>query len=131
MPTPDKNERRRVPRLGIPVYVQAFSEIFPLGFLINISPEGMFVQSTEPKEVGTRIDLSFQPDPAAASIKMTTEVMWVNYPPSFSEYEDYSQGIRSPVADNPGMGLRIIDITPQDKARLDDFIKQTEATAFA
>ena len=131
MQTPGNTERRRAPRLGIPVYVQAFSEIFPLGFLINISSDGMFVQSTEPKEVGTRIDLSFQPDPATASIKMTTEVIWVNHPPSFSEDGDYAQLGRRPVADNPGMGLRIIAITPQDKALLDDFIKNTESTALA
>ncbi len=129
MRTPNTLEKRRAPRIGVPVYVQAFSESFPLGFLKNISSEGMFVQSTEPKEVGTRMDLSFRPDESSPDIQVTAEVIWVNYPPSFAEDENRTAYSRGSVTDNPGMGLRIISIAPNSEPLLDSFIRNTETAA--
>ena len=52
----EEREKRQTTRIPVPVYIEAFTESFPIGILKNISAEGMFIQSTEPKEVGTRMD---------------------------------------------------------------------------
>jgi len=122
-------DKRKAPRIVVRVYVQAFSESFPLVFLKNISSEGMFVQSTEPKEVGTRMDLRFQTEESGPNIHITAEVIWVNYPPSFVEDDNHTVFSRGSVTDNPGMGLRIISIAPNSETLLYDFIRNTESTA--
>lgn len=119
-------EKRQATRIRVPVYLEAFTESFPVGILRNVSAEGMFIQSTEPKEVGTRMELSLKLPGAETKIEMTAEVVWVVHPPSFSEM-GLAVHPGKPVADNPGMGLRILSASPQDLASLEGFLKGTEA----
>ncbi len=109
----EENEKRRTTRLPVPVYVEAFTESFPVGMLKNVSEEGIFVQSTEPKEVGTRMDLSFKLPGSDTKIQVTAEVVWVVYPPSFPEMEPHGRTGR-PISYNPGMGLRILSSSAPD-----------------
>lgn len=114
-------EKRRTPRIHVPVYIETFSETYPLGTLINLSTRGLFVQSTDPKEVGTQMDLRFNLPETTHTIQAAAEVIWVNYPPSFPEHETYSkQG--KPVYDNPGMGLRILSLDPKSKMLLNEYV---------
>ncbi len=106
----------------MPVYVETFSGSFPLGILVNLSGEGMFVQSTEPKEVGTLMELRLTLPDSGQTIQVSTEVVWVNYPPDHPE----SQALAHPgaaVHDNPGMGLRIVAIDPRSRAALKSFLE--------
>ncbi len=122
MQGPDKNEKRLSPRLNVPVYIKAFVETFPLGTLINLSDKGMFVQTTEPKEVGTLIDIRFQLPDSNPWIHLKTQVVWVNRPPSFSGDEPFVPASR-PVDDNPGMGLSILAIDPESEILLKQFLQ--------
>jgi hypothetical protein len=110
------------------VYIETFEETFPLGTLVNVSSEGLFVQSTEPKEVGTLIDLSFQLPDSERWIHLKTRVIWVNHPPSFSTEEPFSSSGR-PVFDIPGMGLTILSATPESKALLQKFMQSRKGSA--
>jgi hypothetical protein len=121
----EEREKRQTTRFPVPVYIEAFTESFPVGILRNVSPEGMFIQSTEPKAVGTRMDLSLRLPGAETKIQLTAEVVWVIYPPSFSE-TDLNVQPGKPVADNPGMGLRILSASPQDLVSLEGFVQESE-----
>jgi hypothetical protein len=121
----EETEKRQTPRIPVPVYLEAFTETFPVGILKNVSEEGMFIQSTEPKEVGTRMDLSLKLPGSDAKIQLTAEVVWVIYPPSFPERgEAFQPG--KPVTDNPGMGLRILSASARDLVSLEGFLRETE-----
>lgn len=122
----EENEKRHTTRIPVTVYIEAFSESFPIGILKNVSAEGMFIQSTEPKEVGTRMDLSFVLPGSEEKIQLTAEVVRVIYPPSYSDMEQNVQPGK-PVADNPGMGLRILSASPQDLVSLEGFLQEPEA----
>ena len=119
-------EQRQATRIRVPVYLEAFTESFPVGILKNVSAEGMFIQSTEPKEVGTRMELSLKLPGAETKIEMTAEVVWVIYPPSYPEMEQDAQPVK-PVTDNPGMGLRILSASPKDLVSLEGFLQESEA----
>jgi hypothetical protein len=121
-------DKRGSTRQNVPVYIEAFEETFPLGTLVNVSPEGLFVQSTEPKEVGTLIDLSFQLPDSERWIHLKTRVIWVNPPPSFSTEEPFVSSGR-PVFDIPGMGLTILSAAPESKALLQKFMQNRKGTA--
>jgi len=125
---PMPKEKRSSPRLNVPVYIRAFQEEFPLGTLINLSAEGLFVQSTEPKETGTVIELRFQLPDDGAWIHLRAEVVWVNRSPSFPNHEPYVP-LSRPVSDNPGMGLRILSIDPDSSPRLFSFLERQRGHA--
>ena len=99
-----------------------FKFSFPVGILKNVSTDGLFIQSTEPKEVGTRMDLSLKLPGSETKIELTAEVVWVVYPPSFPEMGEEVQPGRL-VADNPGMGLRILSASAEDLISLEGFLQ--------
>ena len=121
----EETEKRQTTRIPVPVYLEAFTESFPVGILKNVSEEGMFIQSTEPKEVGTRMDLSLKLPGSEVKIELTAEVVWVVYPPSFPET---GEGVQpgKPVTDNPGMGLRILSASAQDLVSLEGFLRESD-----
>ena len=121
----EETEKRQTTRIPVPVYLEAFTESFPVGILKNVSEEGMFIQSTEPKEVGTRMDLSLKLPGSEVKIELTAEVVWVVYPPSFPETGEEVQPGR-PVTDNPGMGLRILSASAQDLVSLEGFLREPD-----
>ena len=121
----EETEKRQTTRIPVPVYLEAFTESFPVGTLKNVSEEGMFIQSTEPKEVGTRMDLSLKLPGSEAKILLTAEVVWVIYPPSFPEMGELIQPGK-PVTDNPGMGLRILSASAHDLVSLEGFLREPE-----
>jgi len=121
----EEREKRQTTRIPVPVYLEAFTESFPVGILKNVSEEGMFIQSTEPKEVGTRMDLSLKLPGSEEKIQLTAEVVWVIYPPSFPETGEMFQPGK-PVADNPGMGLRILSASTRDLVSLEGFLREPE-----
>ncbi len=122
----EETEKRQTTRIPVPVYIEAFTESFPVGILKNVSSDGMFIQSTEPKEVGTRMDLSLKLPGSEDKIQLTAEVVWVVHPPSFPETNGGVQPGK-PVADNPGMGLRILAASDQDLVSLQAFLQDREA----
>ena len=121
----EETEKRQTTRIPVPVYLEAFTESFPVGILKNVSEEGMFIQSTEPKEVGTRMDLSLKLPGSEVKIELTAEVVWVVYPPSFPETGEEVQAGK-PVTDNPGMGLRILSASAQDLVSLEGFLREPD-----
>jgi hypothetical protein len=123
----EKTEKRQTIRIPVPVYLEAFTESFPVGILKNVSEEGMFIQSTEPKDIGTRMDLSLMLPGSDAKIQLTAEVVWVIYPPSFAEPGEEFQPGKS-VTDYPGMGLRILSASAHDLVSLEGFLREPEIT---
>lgn len=119
-------EKRQTTRIRVPVYIEAFTESFPVGLLRNVSSDGMFIQSTEPKEIGTRMDLSFKLPGSDTKIQVKAEVIRVSYPLSLSETGPQGGEPGKPVADNPGMGLRVLSASTQDLASLKRFLQRSE-----
>jgi uncharacterized protein (TIGR02266 family) len=69
----------------------------------NLSLGGLFIRTTEPPPVGTRVDFEFTLTDATELIRGTGEVMWIRH-----ETLD---------ADNQaGMGVRFIDLSPGSRA---------------
>jgi len=122
-------EKRLTPRIHVPVYVATFSGAFRLGMLINLSTQGIFVQTTEPKEVGTQMELRFTLPDSQEPIRLSAEVMWVNYPLTHQASQLAQTGL--PVHDNPGMGLRILAFHSNSRAALEAFIERTSKTRSA
>ena len=86
------------------------SDTFLFASITNISEMGIFVRTVDPLRVGTKLRLSFAP-PGGESFKLEGAVAWIN-----------------PVRDNgdnpnPGMGIRFVNLQPEQRERLVDVIR--------
>jgi type IV pilus assembly protein PilZ len=110
-PTDDVADRRTFDRYEVEWAVDCtVSDTFLFASITNISEMGIFVRTTEPLKPGTRLRLSFAP-PGSASFKLEGAVAWVN-------------NLR-PDGDNPnpGMGIKFINLKPEERERLVEVIR--------
>ena len=105
-------ERRAAPRVLLDLEVDyAREENFLFAYITDISTTGIFIRTTQPEPPGTPLNLRFTPpdddDPDATPMAVEGEVIWINpYLPSDVNHVD------------PGMGVRFIGLTDQDRDRL-------------
>jgi type IV pilus assembly protein PilZ len=85
-------------------------DTFLYASIANISQMGIFVKTTDPLAVGTKLMLSFSP-PGHESFKLEGAVAWVN---------KLKPGGDNP---NPGMGVKFIDLKLDDRERLVEIIR--------
>ena len=85
-------------------------DTFLYASISNISAMGIFVRTTDPASVGTRLMLAFEP-PGYESFKLEGRVAWIN-------------AVR-PDGDNPnpGMGVRFVNLRPEDRERLVEVVR--------
>lgn len=77
----------------------ASGETFLFAYLTNISEMGIFIRTTEPMKIGTRLRLRFHKDEADPFV-LDGEVTWIN------PYKPNGENL------NPGMGVRFIELSP-------------------
>ena len=85
-------------------------DTFLYASMANISEMGIFVLTTDPLAIGTPLMLSFSP-PGHEPFKLAGQVAWINK-------------VR-PNGDNPnpGMGVRFVNLTPDDRERIVEVIR--------
>ncbi|WP_437303657.1 TIGR02266 family protein [Sorangium sp. So ce388] len=109
---PDSLNRRSSERLDVTWLVDCETDdTFLYASITNISEMGIFVRTTQPLSIGTRLTLRFAPPGADGSYVLEGTVQWINE-------------VR-PLHDNPnpGMGIRFVDLTPDDRERIVDTIR--------
>jgi type IV pilus assembly protein PilZ len=110
-PMPRRDERRSHDRFDVEWAVDCIAEdTFLYASITNISAMGIFVKTTDPLAIGTQLVLSFAP-PGYPPFKLEGEVAWIN-----------------PLRDNgdnpnPGIGVRFINLHPDDRERLVEVIR--------
>jgi uncharacterized protein (TIGR02266 family) len=108
---PSSENRRNYDRYDVEWAVDCIAEdTFLYASIANISAMGIFVKTVDPLSVGTRLVLSFAP-PGYEPFKLEGEVAWIN-------------AVR-PDGDNPnpGMGLRFVNLRPDDRERLVEIVR--------
>lgn len=105
------SDRRNFDRVEVEWAVDCIaSDTFLFASITNISAMGIFVRTTEPLERGTRLRLTFAP-PGSESFELEGSVAWVN-------------GLRADGDNlNPGMGIRFINLKPEERERLVEVIR--------
>ena len=115
------DERRRAPRLLVDLEVDYGNEDnFLFAYICDISATGIFIRTESPEEAGTQLNVRFTPHAEAAAalgedmtpLELEGEVIWVNpFRPSRSD------------SIHPGMGVRFIDLTADQRRQLTAFVK--------
>jgi type IV pilus assembly protein PilZ len=109
--TEDGSERRVHGRFDVTWAVDCVADdTFLYAAIANISEMGIFVRSIDPLKLGTKLSLAFSP-PGHESFKLDGEVAWIN--PVRKDGDN----------PNPGMGIRFIDLTPENRERLVEVVR--------
>jgi len=112
----DGREARQHKRLDLRAEVTLHGETnFFQGFSENISEGGIFVITHYLEPIGSIVELDILlPGQRREPVTIKGEVCWVrDYDPSNSSVD-------------PGMGLRFLDLSDEDKARIEAFVEQRE-----
>jgi type IV pilus assembly protein PilZ len=86
-------------------------DTFLYASITNISELGIFVRTEDPLQVGTRLTLRFTPPGLNAPFVLVGQVQWVNPVRVLAENL------------NPGMGIRFVDLRPEDRERIVETIR--------
>ena len=84
-------------------------DTFLFASITNISEMGIFIQTREPRPLGTELVLSFAP-PGHAPFKLRGTVTWIN---------GYRENGDNP---NPGMGLKFLELSAEERERIVEVI---------
>jgi uncharacterized protein (TIGR02266 family) len=105
-------EKRAHPRTPIPaLQVRGESKRrFFFGYVRNLSLEGLFIQTTNPRPPGTSVRLEFSLQRESPPVECAAEVVWV---------QPFSVRSKAP----PGMGLRFTELDERAAVRVEAFLK--------
>jgi len=84
------------------------------GFSENISEGGLFISTYETTPIGTRFGVTFSVVGVEREFTGTVEVCWVR------EYSEMTPHMK------PGMGVRFVDLSPQDEQILNAIIQRID-----
>ncbi|MDF1526761.1 MAG: TIGR02266 family protein [bacterium] len=105
----DKRERPRI-LISLEITYESGDD-FVSSFLSDISGGGVFIGTTNPLGVNTRLKVCFHVPGISESLLATGTVAWVRDPVS---------------SDKPGMGVRFDEMEPGDQEKLDRFFSEHE-----
>ena len=105
-------ERRRSTRYRVKMQVDYSSgENFLFSYIDNISDMGIFISSSNPLRPGTSLTLRFTPQGSIRPFEIKGRVVWNN------PYHKNGENL------NPGMGVRFVGVTEEQKKKLQEVIK--------
>ncbi len=108
----EKRENERHPLRTRMDYRDEGGGNFLFEYTTNISKGGIFIETTEPLPVGTKVEMRFQPPGTAEVIEVVGKVVWVN--PYRPDSDDNP---------NPGMGIQFSGLDPRNKDLLTQVVK--------
>ncbi|MBK8169693.1 MAG: TIGR02266 family protein [Sandaracinaceae bacterium] len=98
-------DRRKYERYDTSISVDYVSgETFLFSYITNISEMGIFIRSEEPLPIGSHIQLKFAT--TEEQFDLEGEVVWIN--PMKADGDNI----------NPGMGVRLVDLQPEERERV-------------
>ena len=103
----------RVPLRVLRVQTEIQGDMF-FGYARNLSATGMFIQTSNPKESGLEVDLSFALAPSKTTICCKAKVIWIR---------NYTGKDRA----EPGMGLRFTEISADNAETIRKYVKELSA----
>jgi len=108
-----KIEKREAPRTMIKIQVNCeCDDAFLYDYSYDMSEGGLFISTSEPRNAGDKIKLSFILPEVLEEIEVAGKVAWVNPPGS----DDLP----------PGMGIRFLDLSEDKKELIQEVINRIE-----
>ncbi len=113
--TEKREYRRHKIRLEIAIN-QSSEHNFFTGFALDVSEGGVFIATNDIKAIGSELEFSFRLD--GRSIRVVGLVRWLREPDAFIGSLP------------PGMGIRFLEIDPEDLQRIQSFVEKQRESIF-
>ena len=113
--SPKRKEERARARTRIRISFKTASDFFR-AYIGNLSGGGLFIKTTKSLQVGTLSDLEFTLPDSNQVIRTTGKVAWARSKDMSTE--------KMP----PGMGIQFIDMNPEDKRLLENYIASVNSS---
>lgn len=107
-------DRRKSQRILVDLEVDYQCEdTFLFAYITDLSAFGIFIRTNNPEPPGTRLNLRFRLPEENVTMALEGEVIWINAfrPGDFNNL-------------NPGMGVKFVDLSDEDKAQVLDLIRK-------
>jgi len=113
-PDADKRAKLRAPLMIKRIRLDDGEKAF-FGYSTNLSCSGLFISTVNPADPGSRFQIEIPlPEPINRDVRCQCETVWKR---SYSPKSPYE----------PGMGLRFIDLSEEDKQEIDTWAKAQQA----
>ncbi|EAT17196.1 PilZ domain-containing protein [Desulfuromonas acetoxidans] len=113
-PTADQRAKLRAPLMIKRIRLDDGEKAF-FGYSTNLSCSGLFISTVNPADPGSRFQIEIPlPEPINRDVRCQCETVWKR---SYSPKSPYE----------PGMGLRFIDLSEEDKQEIDTWAKAQQA----
>ena len=113
----DAPQQRQAERHDLEIAVDLESDSnFYTGLTQNISTGGLFIATHQIKRVGDHVRLKFTLPGSPRPLEVDTEVRWIRENSSLHRSDGAS-----------GMGVRFIDMSPQDAQAIQSFIENRDS----
>jgi uncharacterized protein (TIGR02266 family) len=107
------SELRQSERVAVDIEVDCRDESnFLLASIKNLSVQGIFVETKNPAELGTRLNLRFNLPISGNMISAEGVVVWSN------PYREGAENL------NPGMGIRFVNLDEEAIQKLTDLVRR-------
>jgi uncharacterized protein (TIGR02266 family) len=111
-------KRRNTARIDAEFDVDMTSEHnFFTGFSEDLSEGGVFISTYQPRRIGEHLAIAFRLPGDEAPIRAVVEVKWMR-----------EQNVEANVP--PGVGASFVDVTPEDRARIEHFVRHRKPLFF-
>jgi uncharacterized protein (TIGR02266 family) len=111
-------KRRNTARIDAEFDVDMTSEHnFFTGFSEDLSEGGVFIATYTPRKLGEHLAIAFRLPGDDVPIRAVVEVKWVR-----------EQNVEAGVP--PGIGASFVDVTPEDRARIEHFVRHRKPLFF-
>jgi uncharacterized protein (TIGR02266 family) len=112
-PVADKRAKLRAPLMIKKIRLDDGEKVF-FGYSTNLSCSGLFISTVNPAEPGSRFQIEVPlPAPINRDVRCQCETIWKR---SYSPKSPYE----------PGMGLRFIDLSDEDKKEIENWVKSRQ-----
>lgn len=112
------DNRRRHHRFSVEADITLESDHnFYAGFVENLSVSGIFIATHKLRKIGEQLEFSLRLGDSDETLHGVGEVRWIR---------QYSETSDTP----PGMGLRFIELTPENQQKIDSFLQNREPLFF-
>ena len=107
-PEADKRKDLRVPLRVLKVETELNGDVF-FGYAADISKSGLFIQTSNPRPVGTKVRLMFVLPGTKEKLTFQAEVIW---------NRNYigKEGL------TPGMGMRFVELDSTNREKIEKFV---------
>jgi len=111
---PERRGKLRSALLVLKVEGEFKDENTFFGYAKSLAPNGLFIATINPKQVGEQFMISFELPKTGTKVTCSCRVMWAR---------EYDRNLKN----EPGMGIMFLDLLPENREEIESWVEEEGA----